>query len=101
MHQDKLQLLQFSFSLFLPRFGVFHLLPLFHYPSWPIATNFNLFFALNTSSLISIVIKIKHQKIGTFIQLRRMVSNVLVVVRSPIKSFIYKVDSEEMIESES
>ena len=30
-----------------------------------------------------------------------MVSNVLVVVRSPIKSFIYKVDSEEMIESES
>ena len=59
------------------------------------------FFALNTSSLISIVIKIKHQKIGTFIQLRRMVSNVLVVVRSPIKSFIYKVDSEEMIESES
>ena len=30
-----------------------------------------------------------------------MVSNVLVVVRSPIKSFIYKVNSEEMIEFES
>ena len=30
-----------------------------------------------------------------------MVSNVLVVVRSPIKSFIYKVNSEEMIEFET
>ena len=62
---------------------------------------FNFFFALNTFSLISIAIKINTKKIGTVIQLRRMVSNVLVVVRSPIKSFIYKVDSEEMIESES
>ena len=30
-----------------------------------------------------------------------MISNVLVVVRSPIKSFIYKVNSEEMIEFET
>ena len=30
-----------------------------------------------------------------------MVSNVLVVVRSPIKSFIYMVNSEEMIEFET
>ena len=67
MHQDKLGSFVFSISSFPPRFGVFQFLPLFHYPSWPIATSFSCFcFALNTFSLFSIVIKKKHKNWDTY-----------------------------------